>query len=217
MNALIEILRRGGCYWPRPPKAPGRALAVPSGARFRIALPPNQPEVHERPSGGPDERMVGRARKALKRALLKGQKPAPDGARTDAAAAPPPVYAGGVCRDGLFVLDEGVVANGAKAIRVFDTGEAAARAAGAAGDAFACVEFLVGEQWLSAAALSRPDALPWAEADELAIDIAAAAIADKLKADGETLSRAAMIRKAADAVAAFSYFTEEARERLKWK
>ena len=37
-GALIEILKRGGCYWPRLPGGPGRALAIPAGTRFRIAL-----------------------------------------------------------------------------------------------------------------------------------------------------------------------------------
>jgi hypothetical protein len=37
-DALINILKRGGFWWPRSPGAPGRALAIPHGARVRIAL-----------------------------------------------------------------------------------------------------------------------------------------------------------------------------------
>jgi len=202
MSALIDILRKGGGYWPRPPKGPGRALAVPNGARFRIVLPPEQPL--ERPSGGPGGSPVKTAaRPLLRKARVPKPEPAPE--------PPVPITAGGVCRNGVFILDGG---------GAFDSAEQAARAAGAHGDPFACVEFLVGHRWMSADQLRRSDALPWDEADELALAIAAEAIRAKLKEDGElpgeVPSEPVVWRKAADAVATFPYFLDEARERLNW-
>jgi hypothetical protein len=173
MSALTDILRNGGGYWPRPANGPGRAIAIPNGARFRIALPPEPPE------------------------------------------SPPVAFVGGACRNGLFVLEAGAGAKGGG--RAFDTIAAAAEAAGARGNLFTAVAFLVGERWMSADALRGADAMPWSEADELALDIAAAAIRDKLKENGETPSPAQVMRKAADAVVTFPYFLDEARERLAWK
>jgi hypothetical protein len=37
-DALINILKHGGFWWPRSPGGPGRALAIPNGSRIRIAL-----------------------------------------------------------------------------------------------------------------------------------------------------------------------------------
>jgi len=198
MSALTDILRNGGGYWPRPANGPGRALAIPNGARFRIALPAD--DGRERPSGGPSDRARWRGRRGA--------------AKAEPPESPPVAFVGGACRNGLFVLDEDA---GAKSARTFDTIAAAAEAAGARGDLFTAVAFLVGERWMSADALRGSDAMPWNEADELALDIAAAAIRDKLKEDGETLSPAQVMRKAADAVAGFPYFLDEARERLAWK
>jgi hypothetical protein len=116
-----------------------------------------------------------------------------------------------VCRNGAFIIVDGVYAGR------FETLAAAAETIGApVDDLFARVEFLVGAEWMSADALRRSDALPWGEVDEVALAIAAETIRDKAKEIGETIGEAAVIRKAAEAVATFSHFHREARQRLAW-
>jgi hypothetical protein len=161
---LIDVIKRGGFWWPRRPGHPGPALAIPSGARLRVAL-------------------------------------------ADPAVRP---FADGICRNGTLVLDR-------FPDRAFDDAPAAVAAVRPApGDPFTCVEFRVGERWLSADALRGSGAMPWDEADELALDIAIDAVREQIRDTGETLSRAEIVRKAADAVAVSPYFVDEARERLRW-
>jgi hypothetical protein len=99
---------------------------------------------------------------------------------------------------------------------VFETAEAAARAAGASADPFDCVEFLVGMRWMTADVLRRSGAMPWSEVDEIALAIAMEAVRDKAKDEGTALSAPVATRKAAEAVASFPYFLDEAKERLAW-
>jgi hypothetical protein len=215
MSALIDILCRGGCYWPRPPNGPGRALAIPDGGRFRIALPPNggpqdesapgNARPDERPSGGP----AGKPARGKRKTAKVESAPAPESGVT---------YVRGVCRNGVFVLDppaDHAAGRGARP-RVCETVEAAVRAAGASADPFDCIEFLVGLRWMTADALRRSGAMPWGEVDEIALSIAMEAVRDKAKDEGETLSAPVVTRKAAEAVASFSYFLDEAKERLAW-
>ena len=164
-DALIEILKRGGCYWRRPP-GPGRSLAIPNGTRFRIAL--------------------------------------------NESASPP--FSGGICRDGAFRVDDGPCAG-----RTFDSAAGAVAAVrDSPGDPFLCVAFLAGGKWLSADEIRRSGALPWDEADELALDIAIDAVRDKLRQNGEPLIEPALTRKAAEVMAVSPHFLDEAKQRLEW-
>ncbi|MGE5538564.1 MAG: hypothetical protein ACM30I_08085 [Gemmatimonas sp.] len=164
MSALIDILKAGGCYWPAT--APGRALAIPNRARFRVAL--------------------------------------------DTPGAPP--FAAGVCRDGWFGFEDGP-----RAGRAFESAPAAVEAVGGTqGDAYRRMEFLAGGHWMSADAIRGSGALPWDEADELALAIAIDAVRDKTRSAGEALSAPALVRKAAEVVAVSPYFLDEARQQLDW-
>jgi hypothetical protein len=164
-NALINIVTRGGFWWPRAPEGAGRALAIPNGARVRIAL-------------------------------------AEPGA---------PPFVDGVCRDGRLVFEASAGS------RVFESARTATAAVRPSpGDPFACVEFLAGERWMSADALRRSGALPWDEADELALEIAIDAVREQIRDTGETLPEPEIVRKAADAVGVSHYFIDEAKQRLEW-
>lgn len=164
-SALNDIVIRGGFWWPRPPESPGRALAIPNGARVRIALA--EPAV--------------------------------------------PPFADGFCRDGRLVFEA------AAGRRVFESAPAATAAVrGTPGDPFACVEFLAGERWMSADAIRRSGALPWDEADELALEIAIDAVREQIRDTGESLTKPEIVRKAAEAVAVSRYFRDEAEQRLEW-
>jgi hypothetical protein len=164
-SALNNIVIRGGFWWPRPPEAPGRALAIPNGARVRIAL-------------------------------------------TEPANPP---FAEGICRDGRLVFET------TSGLRTFDSAPAATAAVrGAPGDPFTCIEFLAGERWMSADAIRRSGALPWDEADELALEIATDAVREQITDTGESLTEPEIIRKAAEVVAVSRYFRDEAEQRLEW-